>query len=144
MSDITDTPHQVLGDNIKYASFAKRLVAYLIDVLIIGIVSTVAGFAWKIIGLESLASVLGIVIGIGYSGYFWTTTGATPGKALMKLKVVDVNGHLLSWGGAILRYICYIVSGIALGLGFIWVLIDKNNQGWHDKIAGTFVIDEGE
>jgi uncharacterized RDD family membrane protein YckC len=29
---------------------------------------------------------------------------------------------------------------LPLGLGFYWALVDKNNQAWHDKIAGTRVI----
>ena len=43
-------------------------------------------------------------------------------------------------GQAILRYIGYIVSALALSIGFIWIAIDKRRQGWHDKIARTYVI----
>jgi uncharacterized RDD family membrane protein YckC len=32
------------------------------------------------------------------------------------------------------------ISGIVLLLGYAWVLIDKKRQGWHDKIAGTYVV----
>jgi uncharacterized RDD family membrane protein YckC len=40
---------------------------------------------------------------------------------------------------ALRRFIGYFISGI-LFLGFLWVLLDSRRQGWHDKIAGTFVI----
>ena len=41
---------------------------------------------------------------------------------------------------ALLRYVGYIVSGIAIGLGFLWIIWDDKKQGWHDKIASTKVI----
>ena len=144
MSEIRDGESAAPSDRVKYATFGKRLVAYIIDLIVVGTVSAVVGYIIGVIGLEAIASMMGIVVGIAYYGHFWTSTGATPGKSIMMLKVVDGNGNLISWGGAILRYVGYIISGIVLALGFIWIIFDKKNQGWHDKIAGTFVIDEGE
>ena len=46
----------------------------------------------------------------------------------------------ISWGKAILRYIGYIISGLVLLIGFIWIAFDARRQGWHDKIAGTYVV----
>ena len=45
---------------------------------------------------------------------------------------------------AIVRYIGYFVSTFSLFLGFIWVGIDRRKQGWHDKMAGTVVIEVEE
>jgi len=42
------------------------------------------------------------------------------------------------------RYFGYYVSGLILALGFIWIAFDKRKQGWHDKLAGTLVIREGD
>ena len=144
MSEIRDGESAAPNGRVKYATFGKRLVAYIIDLIVVGIVSAVVGYIIGVIGLEAIASMMGIVVGMAYYGHFWTSTGATPGKSIMMLKVVDGNGNLIRWGGAILRYVGYIISGIVLALGFIWIIFDKKNQGWHDKIAGTFVIDEGE
>jgi uncharacterized RDD family membrane protein YckC len=33
-----------------------------------------------------------------------------------------------------------IISGLILDLGYLWILIDENKQGWHDKIADTYVV----
>jgi uncharacterized RDD family membrane protein YckC len=41
---------------------------------------------------------------------------------------------------AILRYIGYWISGLALCIGYLWALVDSRHQIWHDKIAGTVVI----
>ena len=35
-----------------------------------------------------------------------------------------------------------LVSALILLLGFLWILWDKDRQGWHDKIAGTLVVSE--
>jgi uncharacterized RDD family membrane protein YckC len=42
--------------------------------------------------------------------------------------------------GAFLRYIGLIISCIAFFIGVIWVAFDANKQGWHDKIASTYVV----
>jgi len=87
-----------------------------------------------------LASLLSIVIAFGYLIYFWTTTGQTPGKKMMGLKVIATDGATLNVSKAVMRIIGYMVSGAILYLGFIWILFDTNKQGWHDKIAGTYVV----
>jgi len=73
--------------------------------------------------------------------WFWLRFFGTPGKMATKLKIVDAKtGNKLSLGQAIGRYFAYIPSPLPLGLGIIWVGIDKKKQGWHDKLAGTVVI----
>lgn len=72
---------------------------------------------------------------------FWRLWQATPGKALLSLRVVDADtGKTLSVGQAAARYVCYILSMLPAGLGFIWVAFDRRKQGWHDKIAQTVVV----
>lgn len=58
----------------------------------------------------------------------------------MGLRVVSTDGQPMTMGKAFIRYIGYIISAIVFYLGFIWIAIDKDKQGWHDKIANTYVI----
>ena len=58
----------------------------------------------------------------------------------MGVKVVPAIGGVMTYKKAFVRYIGYGISEIPLFLGFLWIAFDKNKQGWHDKIAGTFVI----
>ncbi|HUE75473.1 MAG TPA: RDD family protein [Chloroflexota bacterium] len=53
---------------------------------------------------------------------------------------MQTDGSNLDVVGAIIRYIGAIVAAIPFGLGYLWVIWDPNKQGWHDKIAGTYVI----
>ncbi|HEX9571297.1 MAG TPA: RDD family protein [Burkholderiales bacterium] len=75
---------------------------------------------------------------------FWRYRGATPGKMLVSARIVDAATlGAPSTGKLIGRYFAYIVSSIFM-LGFIWIAFDKRKQGWHDKLAGTVVIQEDD
>jgi len=66
--------------------------------------------------------------------------GATIGKKLMAIKIVKTDGAKLSWFTTIIRLIGYLLSFLFFGLGFLWIVWDKQKQGWHDKIAKTKVV----
>ena len=72
---------------------------------------------------------------------FWSKVGATPGKILLKVKIVDAKtGIDASFIKLFVRYLAYFVSMLPLFLGFFWVGWDKKKQGFHDKIANTLVV----
>lgn len=74
---------------------------------------------------------------------FWRFRGATPGKMLVKARIVTADGlRQPSTGRLIGRFLAYLVSIIPAFLGFLWIAFDKRKQGWHDKLAGTAVIHE--
>ena len=76
---------------------------------------------------------------------FWYALKATPGKLLVDAQIVDADSfQKAGLGQLILRYLCYIVSALPLGLGFLWIAINPRKQGWHDKLANTVVILQDE
>jgi uncharacterized RDD family membrane protein YckC len=123
------------------AGFGDRFIAVLIDALILLIPNLII-YA-LIEGI--LGNVLQFLIGAAYAVYFWSSTGQTPGKKVMKLQVVKADGGtILTPGEAIIRYIGTIISGIPILLGYLWVIWDPKHEAWHDKIAGTKVIKVAE
>lgn len=127
----------IVSQDVQAAGFPERLVAYIIDGIIIAIAQVVLQFILP----YGLAVLLSFGVGIAYFAYFWSSTGQTPGKIVMNLRVVSSEtGDLIDPGRAILRYVGYLVSGIPLGLGFLWVIWDEKKEGWHDKIAKTRVV----
>ena len=55
--------------------------------------------------------------------------------------VVDEEGHVPGVAVAIPReMVGRLVASAALGLGLAWISLDRKHQGWHDKIAGTYVV----
>ena len=74
---------------------------------------------------------------------FWIFKSATPGKMAINAQIVDAKTFgKPSTRQLIGRYFAYYVSTLPLMLGFIWVAFDSRKQGWHDKIAGTVVIEK--
>lgn len=68
--------------------------------------------------------------------------GQTPGKKLLNVQAVhSQTGTIPGFGKMFIREVVgKFISGLFLGLGYFWALFDKNNQAWHDKLAGTVVI----
>ena len=73
--------------------------------------------------------------------WFWIKFQATPGKMATQLRLVDEKtGLSISTGQAVGRYFATILSIVIFGLGYLWIVFDRRNQSWHDKLAGTVVI----
>jgi uncharacterized RDD family membrane protein YckC len=144
-------PAEPLPRVITVIGFGRRFVAYLIDALLLYAVTFCLSFGVMtatISGRDPQAAAntnltlqcLGVLIAMAYFVIFWATAGATPGKMALGIKVIGTDGQPVTWGKAILRYIGYIVSGLVIALGFIWIAFDARRQGWHDKIANTYVV----
>ncbi len=116
------------------AAFGVRFVAWLIDLVVLIVIGAVVA------AVIDPPWFLGILIGATYTIGFWTAAGATPGKVLMKLKVVDEAGEQVQIDKATLRYVGYWVSAIVLFVGFLMIALRQDNRGLHDLIARTNVI----
>lgn len=66
--------------------------------------------------------------------------GATWGKMIMRLRVVDTEGNPLGWLNAFWRAIGHVLVGSLLYVGFIFVFFTKKRQGVHDFLARSMVI----
>jgi len=118
---------------LTYGGFWIRFVAYIIDAILVGIVTSVL----TPMGLASLGSLLSIAYFIGMWGYMGQTVGMMP----FGLKIVrNDDGGKITWTQAILRYIGFIIAAICLLIGLIWVAFDARKRGWHDMIGGTVVV----
>jgi uncharacterized RDD family membrane protein YckC len=124
------------------AGFWIRFVAILIDSIIVAVVQTALG---AIFGLNTNGrSGLSVLLGLVYYVYFWSSNspwpGQTIGSKLLNIRVVRTNGSDLSISQALIRYVGFVISALCLLIGLIWAAFDPNKQGWHDKIADTYVI----
>lgn len=144
-----------MSSRYEYASFGARLLALIIDVILLVIIAFVVGMVAGMLGLIDLEAmqlaqekgeittfevVWNIVTTIAFIA-MWVVWAGTPGKLLLKLKILDAEtGNKISVVQAIIRYFMYIPSTIVLFLGFFWILFDKHKQGWHDKVAKTVVV----
>jgi uncharacterized RDD family membrane protein YckC len=138
---------------VTVMGFGRRLAANLIDMMFVWVfgllLGTAAGVAGLLIGmygperpvaLNLLIIGSGLIFSVVYYIASWAKTGQTIGKMTIGVKVVGADGNPPSWGAAILRYIGYIVNMVVFALGFLWIVFDRKRQGWHDKLAGTYVV----
>jgi uncharacterized RDD family membrane protein YckC len=145
----------------SYAGFASRVLAFSIDLfaLIIALIVTFV-FIWGIVSIFNLAqffqTLLGThgfgllrMVGSGAVGTLvacvywilgWTFVGGTVGKLIMGLQVVGPGGARLGFWRSLRRVIGYFVSAFTLGLGFVWVIVNKEHHSWADKMAGSSVV----
>jgi len=148
----------------QYAGFASRFVAYIIDLVvvigaitIIGIVVTLLLNFFRLNELidnllasdNALGDILRVItffssvafISFSYFVLIWTfTAGQSVGKALIGVRIVPKDGSRITVWRAIVRYFAFLLSALVLFLGLLWVLVSDSRQGWHDKIARTYVI----
>ncbi len=129
----------------KYAGFWIRFGATIIDGVIIFFISFVLSYFLLVRIVGYRASFLSPIFCFPlYWLYYWLfigLRGQTPGKMVVGIKVVDARGDRVGLGVAALREILgKTLSAIALYIGFLWIAFDYNKQGWHDKIASTYVV----
>ena len=87
--------------------------------------------------------VLGLLLLLGYA--VWAlmlfARGTTPGKKLLGMRVVREDGRPAGFFIMLIReWIGKAISSMVFSLGFIWILIDRDKQGWHDKLVSTYVV----
>lgn len=75
-----------------------------------------------------------------FFAYFWRRIGQTLGMQAWRLKVVSTDAGPLRWGQCILRFMGAFLSFFCLGLGYLWMLWDKEGKTWHDRYSLTRVI----
>jgi uncharacterized RDD family membrane protein YckC len=112
------------------AGFWLRMVALLLDVLLVGFVMEVLHHEH---GLQ-------LIVLAAYGAVMWKLRGSTVGGIIFDLQVVRLDGREVNWETAIVRALGCFLSLAVAGLGFIWIAFDGANQAWHDKIAGTVVV----
>lgn len=111
----------------------RRLAAVAIDLALLTLSSLLAAQVLPMLGAL-------LVPWLYFSAFEASPWQATPGKRLLMLRVVDVNGVPLRWPRATLRYFCRFISALPLGAGYAMVLFNLHRQALHDMLASTRVV----
>jgi uncharacterized RDD family membrane protein YckC len=147
---------------VRYGGFWRRVVAALIDTIIIGLALYIFSLFLPVIeeagwgnlsppggdfGITAEASLtpLGTLILI-IGGWLYAALmesgpkQATVGKMALSLQVTDLDGDRIGFAQASGRYFAKILSLIILLVGFLMVAFTPRKQGLHDILARTLVI----
>jgi uncharacterized RDD family membrane protein YckC len=87
-----------------------------------------------------LLQLLLILVTLGFFVGFWLHGGQTLGMRAWRIRVVRADGHPLHAGNALLRALGALLSLAPLGLGFLWMLVDRERLTWHDRISATRLV----
>jgi uncharacterized RDD family membrane protein YckC len=163
-------PPGVVAPQLRYADFGKRLLAYLIDTVIVGaafmvlfvIVLLMVGGGAIFSGNESIGDFAGAIAGFGILLFVLLIFGsiigvwlyfaksesspsqATIGKRTMGIYVTDLQGQRLSFGRASGRFFSKLITNmIPFWIGWIMAAFTERKQALHDMIAGTLVLRRG-
>jgi uncharacterized RDD family membrane protein YckC len=145
----------------------KRLVAAIIDGIIVGIGSSIVlglfmapmisklsvttnmeSIANETEFVRAMAGTMGsAILAMLLISFFYyvlqhkSKHQATFGKRAMDLYVTDMEGQQLTFGKAAIRFLGRIVNSFTMSIGYILILLTEKKQGLHDMIAGTVVLD---
>jgi len=136
------------------AGFVSRLAAFAVDLVVLAVGTSAT--VWVVEAMEALLAPItpfGIreralallvpflpLVYLAYYAGSWTLTGRTLGKRLLGLRVVATDGGPVSLARAVARFAGYLISALPGYAGFLWVLVDPERRGWHDRLAGTRVV----
>ncbi|NIR60818.1 MAG: RDD family protein [Gammaproteobacteria bacterium] len=132
-----------------HAGLPRRLAALVYDALLLFGVLFAAGA--PVVALVDAAVLPGGRFHVLYQaylaaviylffGWFWTHGGQTLGMRAWRLRVQRPDGTTLGWGRALVRLLAAVLSAGALGLGYLWILVDREGLAWHDRVSGSCLV----
>jgi hypothetical protein len=122
-------------ESLPRPGFLPRFGALFLDWILVGLASAM---------VPDFVGPARLLVAIGYFAGFIAWRGTTLGGLLFRLQVVRLDGRPLDRATAIVRAVGAVLSGMICGLGWFWALWDPERQAWHDKFAGTVVLQVGK
>jgi uncharacterized RDD family membrane protein YckC len=118
----------------------RRLTAFALDIAI----PTFAFILMLGLAGASKSFGLGFILFVAYA--IWAirlfSQGTTPGKKMLGMRVVKESGEGAGFGVMLIREVIgKAISAAIFSLGYFWILLDRDRQGWHDKLVSTYVVE---
>jgi uncharacterized RDD family membrane protein YckC len=150
-----------------YADVPNRIIAYIIDAILVAILNFIVAIVLAGLGLTAgigvlVAALIGLAISAGYFIYTWTSMRATVGMRVLGMQIGNAgDGRTMTTEQGIRRYFALAapailaqvvqplgivgwVVGVASLIWYIWLIYTMSQsptkQGWHDVFANTQVV----
>ncbi|MDO8498650.1 MAG: RDD family protein [bacterium] len=121
------------------ATVIRRWLASIVDVLIV--IPAAAVLSLLLFPGKIENNNFSTILFFAYNVFFVWKSGATIGKKLLKVQVVNENYQPITFWQALIREtVGKFISTLVFSLGYFWAIWDKNRQTWHDKLAKTYVV----
>ena len=118
------------------ATLLRRLASIAYDLLVLPAVLLAQGRLQVYPGRALFQGYL-LWVAFVFFGGFWVHGGQTPGMRAWRLQLTNRDGTGISWKQARRRFAGALLSWLPAGLGYLWILIDREGLAWHDRISGT-------
>ena len=141
------------------AGLPRRLAAIFYDALLCLALLIVVAFIYKLVLMgfygeaqlkqmsdagaldgDPLLSTLLLLSLFGFFAKFWTHSGQTLGMQVWGLRMQNRDGSAITLWQALLRFLVAIGSWLFAGLGFLWIIWDKQNRSWHDIYSDSCIV----
>lgn len=145
-----ETQQRLYREGMRLASIKKRSFAFFIDEMLLSLLLILAlGDSFfdaktveEMILLTNQFVLEYMAIKVIYQAFFVMQYGASVGKLLVKIRVVEMNSlQTPNVVVALNRAVVRVLSEMLFYLGFLWGSLDPLRQTWHDKSAKTLVVD---
>lgn len=81
-----------------------------------------------------------LAISFAFYGWFWIHGGQTLGMRAWKIRVLTLDQQPITWRQAAFRFVCALLSWAVFGIGYLWIVFDKNRFSWHDHLSKTAIF----
>ena len=133
--------------SVPSAALTRRLASALYEALVVLAVAFVATFPFLALFGDAthgwrrtlLQAWMVFIIG-AYFVWFWTHGGQTLPMKTWHLRLVRNDGAAIGIAAAIHRYLLALLGTSAVGIGFLWALVDRERLFLHDRLAGTVLV----
>lgn len=132
-----------MTDDFTTPGLLRRLMIIFYDAMLLFSVLFFAGMlAYPITHAKNSLgySVYLFLVCFLYFGWQWTHGGQTLAMGTWSVRLQSISGEKVTWKQAIIRFLVAIISWLAVGLGFLWILFDREKRAWHDIASGTRLI----
>jgi uncharacterized RDD family membrane protein YckC len=142
----------------------RLLLVMLYDAIIVFAILMVAGaialklpFSRQVAGEDFAYTVYLLSAWFFYLAWCWRKSGMTLGMRAWKVRLVSTRAENMfpakdrnpapqppSWWQCGLRFAGAWVSALCAGLGYAWILVDRQHMSWHDRLSGTRLVYAGK
>lgn len=136
-------PHEQAGFGLRFGALLFDLLFLMIGWMAMTFVISYRSNKSIFSSNTTLAAVYGVALALYLVNFVLIAgvSGQTLGKRLIGVRIVREDGAPFGIGGAALRHTAgYLLSALGAFLGYVWILWDPKQQGWHDKLARTLVV----
>jgi len=132
---------------LQAAPMNSRILSAVVDLLITLLACGVFGaIFYRITGVRPpLWQLIGLGIGLpvaswmAYQYLLVVYSGTTPGLLLAKLQLMHFDGTVPGRRRRRARVLASFLSGVSLGLGYLWQFLDEDALCWHDRVMKTYL-----